>query len=321
MVIEYYEEKIKKYEEQVRGPFIGYISPRGQIIDYSILLGVPGHDNWRNPVTPLFLQFISFVVLGDSLELFKTGASKSEIYKRIYEKNKYDGFNDSVLRGPTTFGVNDYDYDSFIDLLNDAIKTIRRPKSSRSEWDWLKYDLMDFFEKCYSKKDFFYSFGRVIKVHREETVFDMYKKYLEDDSAHEKRGFYDNYCVITLMSYFKDILVQYLGYASIERALPKYDLNIVNNLYRFSNGYTLSQTPRILTSCTNPNEQFYNWSLMDWEIQRIPRMIWNEKEQRFIQENPIRDYYQTEREAILSREIEAIRRVVPKQYRKEYFRK
>lgn len=320
MSIDYFEEQIKKKETHIRGPFIGYINPHGQVIDYSILLGVPGHDNWRNPVTPYFLNFVSYVVLGDSLEFFKTNANKGGIYKEIYEDNKYDGFDDFVLRGPTTFCMNLLNYDSFINDLNDTIKNVKKFRHC-NEWDCLKYDLMNFFEKCYSKKDFFYSFGRVIKIHNRETVFEIYKNFLKNWDDREKESFYYNYRVVTLMSYFKDIVVQYLGYDSIERALPNYDLNIINNLYRESGGYTFSPKSIILTSCANPNERFYNWLLMGWDIQRIPRMIWNEQEKRFVEENPIISYHQTEKEIFLGQEIELIKRNVPEQYRKEFLRK
>ena len=334
MTIDFCEEKT---ESSYRGPFLGYINPRGQIIDYSILIGEPGHDNWRNPVTPYFLTFISYVVLGDKVERYKNKASKyknknmeevAKMYEEDYEKNKYEGFDDSVLRGPTECRTNKYYYDAFIKLLNEAAKNIHnqrldiaKSRISNNEWNLLKYDLMNFFEKCYSKKDFFYSFGRIVKVHCFETYCEMYKEFLVDCDYYEKWDYYENYCVITLMSYFKDILVQYLGYDSIERALPVDDLNIFNNLFYVSHGYTEAPYKVIFTSCTNPNERFYNWLLMDWIVQRVPKMIWNEGEQRFVQESALMDYYQTEKEIILGKEIQSIRRKVPKQYREEYFRK
>ena len=331
MTIDFCEEKT---ERSYKGPFLGYINPRGQIIDYSILIGERGHDNWRNPITPLFLTFISYVVLGDRIEHYKDEASTfksnevKRIYEEIYEKNKYDGFDDSVLRGPTDYGANEYYYDDFIELLNKNIKKVNTSRFntakfglSTDEWELLKNDLMNFFEKCYSKRDFFYSFGRVVKVHNFKTYCEIYKKFLEDCDHHEKWDYYENYCVITLMSHFKDILVQYLGYDSIERALPVDDLNIYNNLFDVSNGYTEAPYKVIFTSCTNPNERFYNWLLMDWIIQRVPRMLWNDAEQRFVQESPLTDYYQTEKERILEMEIKSIRKRVPKNSRTEFFKK
>ena len=327
MIIDYCEgeEEIKRREQLTRGPFLGYINPQGQIIDYSVLRGEPGHDNWRNPVTPYYLSFVSYLVLGDNLESYKEKAKTNPVFRKMYEKNKYDGFNNSVLRGPGDYGFNNLDYPSFIEYLNDNIKKVSNLRFSKDEWSRLKYDLMSFFEKCYSKKDFFYSFGRVIKVQSFKNVTKiMYRKYLQRngyDNYDDEREFYREYCIVTLMSYFKDILVQYLGYDSIERAIPEYDINIENNIYWNSQGYTFSPIPSIFTSCSNINERFYNWLLMDWTVLRVPRMIWNEKEQKFVQESSIIDYYQTEKEIILGKEIESIKREVPKQHRREYFRK
>lgn len=318
MSIEYYEKPIAECEKNYNGPFIGYISPRGHLIDFSILIGERGHDNWRNPITPIFLRFVSYVVMGDSLEEYRN--SDNPLSKSIYEDNKYEGFDDFVSRGLTTFNCNETDYDTFIESLHRRTSNIKKPKPYRSEYGYLDYDLMDFFEKCYSKKDFFSSLGMVIKVHNESTVFKMYKNLLKNRDYHDKERFYHDYKIITLMSYFKDIMVQYLGYDSIERSLPISDLNIRNNLYDFSNGYEFSQNSSILTSCNNPNERFYNWLLMDWNVQVLPRMLWDDSDKRFIQ-SPITAYHQTDEEEMLGEEIALIKKKVPKQDRKEFFRK
>ena len=337
MTIDYQEEEILRREDNVwrKKPFIGYISPKGDIINFSTLIGEPGHGNWRNPITPYFLKYISFLVIGENYEKYKN--DKNEVFRQMYENNKYEGFDDIVRRGLNYFEFCNYDdYNSFLERLNE---TIKKQEKSRQDWAklcsetsfsyrnddscWtdLEYDLMHFFEKCYSSRDFFHSFGRVIKVHNQTTVLEKYQGHYED-TYRGKEDFYYNYCVVNLMSYFKDIMIQYLGYDSIERAWPNYDLNILNNLYRASNGYTFAPNPKtILTSCPNPNERFYNWAINDWVIKRVPRMYWNEQEKRFIQENPSMICYQTEKEEILANEIESIRRQVPKQYRKKYFRK
>ena len=320
MSIEYYEKQIVECEKKYQGPFIGYISPRGHLIDFSILLGKRGHDNWRNPITPVFLRYISYVIMGESLEKYKNSNNNS--YKLIYENNKYDGFDDFVIRGLSSFNYNIFDYDTFINMLHNISNEIKKIHSSRNEYDYLEYDMMNFFEKCYSKRDFFYSLGRVIKVHNESTVFAIYKNYFESNNMnyYEEKRFYHDYVIMTLMSYFKDIMVQYLRYDSIERALPLDDLHIINNLYDFSNGYTLSQNPSILTSCDNPNERFYNWLLMDWNIQVLPKMLWDESNKKFIQ-SEINAYHQTDKEKMLSEEIALIKKKVPKQDRNNFFRK
>lgn len=336
MILEYKEEEIIKKERQkghrnYNKPLLGYINPYGEIIDYSLLIGEYGHDNWRNPVTPIFLSYISFVIKGSPIK--KLENLKWDKNKKLFYNNKYDGFEDVVKRGLEFLHYINFDsYDDFLTILEKRVQQEKKEATffaknydsyygsyySKDPWDQLRNDLTLFFEKCYSDKNFFYSFNRIVQV---ENIYDICKKYnltILDD----KNEFYYDYCIMQLMSYFKDICVQYLGYDSIERAIPENKLTLFNNLYHSSNGYIFSPKPKtICTSCQNPNERFYNWKIMDWNIQKIPRYFWNDKEKRFILEDPIMIYHQTEKEIILGKEIESIKKQVPKEYRKEYFRK
>lgn len=101
-----------------------------------------------------------------------------------------------------------------------------------------------------------------------------------------------------------------------------FDLTIMNNLNIIFCGYRFSSDPKtILIFCPNSNKSFYNWMLNNWKIKRVPRMYSNEEEKRFVEESPTMALYKREKEDILGKEIESIKREVPKQYRKEYFRK
>jgi len=322
MIVKYYDKEIRKIEHWVHGPFLGYISPSGKLIDYTYLIGERGHGNWRNPVTPLFVTYMSYVSKGDNIEKYKN--SNEEWDKFLYEKNKYPGFSDSVLRGPTYAGYNDWDYETFITNLNNRISKTKQYAYNMDEWDCLKLDLMLFFEKCYSKKDFFYSYGNVVKVPCFELFLETHGKELKQigcTSYSEQEKEYNGYVIATLMhSAFKDVLVQYLGYDSIERAIPESDpFYLSKNIYDASYGFIESNYPAILTSCSNPNERFYNWKLMNWEIKQIDRMLWNEKENRFVK-SPIRSFHQSDKEIVLGKEIEAIKNEVPLQKRKAYFK-
>ena len=48
-------------------PFIGYLSPQGDLIDFNYPFGETGHDGWQNIVTNAFLTYISFYIKGDVL--------------------------------------------------------------------------------------------------------------------------------------------------------------------------------------------------------------------------------------------------------------
>ena len=141
------------------------------------------------------------------------------------------------------------------------------------------------------------------------------------NNSREKEEFYYSYLIVHLMSYFKDICVQYLGYDSIERAWRIYDVNLFNNIHDASNGYAFSNNPRIIvTSEKNVNERFYNWLLMDWTIQQIPKKVWDDKNKKFIDEDYIFNYINRDKEEIYGKEIESIKRLVKKEDRYKYFR-
>ena len=321
MTVDYFEKSINHIEKMNDGPFIGFISPRGHLLDYSMLLGKRGHDNWRNPATNLFLSFISFVSFGDNLYYEKENYDNFDFCKRIYDNNKYIGefkTDDVVLRGLNTYGYNVDDYDSFLISLEDTFSTLEHANHYRDEWDYLKYDLMDFFKKCYSKNDFFYSFGRVLKVHCNEGVRELNKNYLSENPDDEERFIYEQN-ILNLYSVFKDILVLYLGYDSIERGFSLGDSSFCNNLHDASNGYVFSSDPYILTSSLTPVEKYYNWLLMDWKIKRTSHMVWDSSLRKYVTSN-ISSFHTFDKEEELMDDINYIRENVPKEYRKEYFK-
>ena len=316
MTLNYYGDEMEMKEIiHDNRPFLGYISPSGDLLDFSYLIGEPGHGNWRNPVTPLFTRYISYVNLGDNIVKYKD--SEFSWDRDIYEKNKYEGFSDSVLRGSVDcFGpitINKSSYEDFLKMLEQEIQEMKEAGyRCMDEWTSLKLDLMLFFEKCYSKRDFFYSFGNVIKVPCYDSFLEMKGKDLKwlgftENSGEIKK--YREYVIATLMhSVFKEILVQYLGYDSIERAIPNdspYYLS--KNLYHPSYGFDYSKYPLILTSCSNPNERFYNWISNGWEIKQLDRMLWSEEEQRFVI-SPTRIFHQSDKEIALGNELETLKR-------------
>lgn len=324
MSVQYYEPIMDKIEKEEYKSFVGYINPREQLIDYSTLIGYQSHCTNRNPASHMYLRFISFLVKGYSPDKLKYFWDEEQI---LYKDNKTEGYDYVVKRGYDYFHRhNVYSYESFLSELNTCYNERQeiikeQINSQESFWKMHVYenlinDIISFFKQAYSNGDFFKAIGRILQVQCFDNFEKIHKKEMdEQDRLHEKypymgngRDFYEDYVIFELMSYFKDIMVQYLGYDSIERRI-KLNPN-KDNIFKV-----------ITTSCTNPNERFYNWLLMDWNIHRIPKMYWNEEEKRFIKENSISNYYQTEKEDVLGKEIGAIKREVPKQYRKEFFRR
>lgn len=324
MTVQYYESEMNEIEQKKYIPFVGYINPRGQLIDYTTLIGEQTHYSTKNPASMMFLQFISYVMQGFRPEDLKFFWDEDG---HIYINNKTEGFANVIKRGFDYFcHYNTCSYDAFLQEVNKYYQ-IRRDiirehiqSPYHTFWDMhvyenLQNDLMKFFLNAYKNKNFFESIGITPQVECYDDYIENHEKEIQEArklhswlSNHSDRDFYNEYQITQLMSYFKDIMVMYMGYDSIERRL-KLDSN------------KSAEFKAITTSCTNPNERFYNWLLMDWNIQRIPMMLWNEEEKRYIQENPLTSYYQTEKEEILGMEIDSIKKLVPKQYRKEYFRK
>lgn len=331
MTIEYLEDKIIKKEKWNNGPLIGYINPNGKIIDFSVLIGEYGHDNWRNPVTPIFLQYISYIIRDKKVEDLKKFTNYD-----WYELNKYVGIEDVVKRGYDSYDLNNDSYDSFLERLHEdftkkdsyikkLVNKYNCPLDKIPKNDILQRDILKLYIKLYSKKDFFDSLGRKIYVDNNNSVCEKYKGlFIAENfskSSQEQEFYYNNYLIVELMQYFKDILVLYLGYDSIERAWPIGDLNIVNNVHWRSNGYAFMPNPRIITtSAQNINERFYNWLLMDWEIQKVPRKVWNEDKKKFEDEPYVFEYVYKAKEEILGKEIDSIKRLVPREERYKYFR-
>lgn len=327
MPVKYFEDEIKKHEHYYDGPFIGYINPQGMLINYSNLLGPKGHDNWRNPATLTFLSHISYVLKGSNIDRYKD--SDIEYFKKLYENHKYKGsidIKDSVIRGfcPTAIFGNHHNHSSYDDFIAGLEKEVERNNQRTTfhdEYDILKHDLIDFFGKCYSNKDFFYSLGRVISVPSEEEIRTVFDKELEWRDQKEQLEFIRDYYTYNLMNSFKDILVSYLGYDSIERAkeMPIEDMIFFDYIHAQSNGYEFLEHPSIITSCNNPYERFYNYILMDWKIQIVPRMIWDIIEKKF-RESTISRLHLSDNEERIKEELEYIKSKKPLKDRYPYLK-
>lgn len=319
MTLDYFEPEMDEIEKRKYIPFVGYINPRGQLIDYTTLIGYQTHYSTKNPASMLFLQFVSYIIKDFSPNELKFFWDEDF---HIYKNNKTEGYDYVVKRGYNYY--NNYNVCSYEEFLKEIDKYYNNREnvirdqinSAYSFWDMpvyenLQNDLMEFFKKAYTNKDFFKSIGMTFVVDSFDNYIEKQKgeiaKKMENTwfSNYKERNFYNDYQIKQLMSYFKDIMVQYLGYDSIERRLK-----IGTKSFKV-----------ITTSSNNINERFYNWLLMDWNIYKVPKMIWNEKENKFVKERQILSLYQTEKEEILGKEIESIKKEIPKQYRKKYFRK
>lgn len=260
--------------------FIGYITPEGETLNYCLPFGGGGHN--RNNITDTFLKYF---------------------YYDFTEKRRINGEHLQGEEYKSAF--REYCINELMKDIPKTTKTINNFSQVKACFtkELLKSRIQYFFLNCYQNEDFFKSFGQSIMLMDYNQFKKIYKDKIlieleEDIDAIERymRTQYNTYWHNVILSSFKDVMVQYLGYDSVERVMPR----------------------TITTSHINVNERFYNYKLMDFSVFQVPRMMWYE-ESKIYRPAPIE--YQTEKEEILGKEIESIKKLVKIEERYQYFRK
>ena len=159
-------------------------------------------------------------------------------------------------------------------------------------------DIYKFLINCYSADTFFDGVGNIEEcMCRQEFYMTEYKnKDLYDIDDWDFNIEYEMYKDTILMNVFKNVMVQYLGYHSVER------------------------TPRTITTSTfNIYETFYNYLLNDFTIFQIPKMIFDSYEKKYIMQR-YNEFYLPDSELRLKDEIESIKKLVKVEERAKYYR-
>ncbi len=195
----------------------------------------------------------------------------------------------------------------------------------------MAYDILKTFKLAYQNESFFETIGQKIRITSfPEWIVKQYhydwnedRQLIDDEYLdYNSTKCYKESAKRELMTFFKDFVVRYLGYDAIERISPDIKkVDIDESVGRTAEEY-IAKTPRIITtSSTTPNERFYNYLLMDWVIQRVPKYICNNVNHIFQEESTLKDFYKNEKEEILAEEIASVKRLVPLNQRPNYFRK
>ncbi len=158
----------------------------------------------------------------------------------------------------------------------------------------LKKNLLTFFNNCYKNKYFTKGFGKDVNLLDKESYNILYLKNQSNERTLDI--YYDDYKYRQMLYYLNDIYVQYLGYHRVER-LPK----------------------TITTSEFKIYETFYNYFLNDFNVVRIPKMIYSDDEKMY-KEYRLNEFLVPESELILKDEIESIKKMVPLNERYKYYR-
>ncbi len=172
--------------------------------------------------------------------------------------------------------------------------------------DYLKLKLYEYFLQAYkSENTKIRENGKDVVELFETTGYWPDVEYYKDDNSYswklpERLMFADE-----VMEILKSVLVQSCSIDTLELAPSKYEKKLKKT---------------ILTSKFNPYETFYNFYLMDYNIQTVPQKIYNPKTQKF-EEYTQNKFLIPDSEIRYKDEIDSIRRIVPLKDRHKYFRK
>ena len=308
MTIDFEKDKIENREKETKKAYVGYFSANGELIDYNVSLNNNHHDNSNNSLSLTFLAWVSFILKGTDV---------NKLDKDLIKCNIYHGLNEIVKMGyDEDFDINYYDIDTFLDILYKEINYLKEIYKYKkpSGYAEFEYKLMLFFEKAYKNRTFFETIGTKISIENPDIVRKQLKNKYKDLDYWDLNDKYQESVKKQLLSYLKDICIEFLGYDSIERFNKNGKPIIIDD------NYNILDNPRVITSSyNNINDRFYNYLLMDWTINKANRYKYNENTNMYEIDNSF-NYFTSSKEEELKNEIESIKKYVKREDRYKYFR-
>lgn len=318
--IPYPSRDILHQESITRQPYVGFVCPNGTLIDFDNPIGKNMHDATGNPLSNIFLKYISYVN--------GTEAHEQDFLKKynpeIVTMKQVDGYDELIFRG--WFGGHD-GFQNFNHILSNLEYDINRLKRIANHMIFspsqigefaFQFALLNFFKDAYQDKDFFRTIGRVIRIPNKEYI----KASLREKHNPEWLNDYEEKLINAevekyLMSYFKDICVMYLGHDSVETFQPNGE-QVIRMRYNGDPDDCIV-VPRIITSARpDIHETYFNCLIMDWIVHRIPRFT-KDNWGIYTQQSEMWDYYETSREREFKEEIVKIKKMVSLKDRPNYF--
>ena len=325
MAIDFKLDEIKDNELRQGTPFVGYFNPHGELINYNGEYGGDTHYSWNNPVSKAYLKYISYIITGET----KDGSFAKYLKKynpKQYREMATDHYNELIYRGFDSYFSGHYDSfsDFYKSLELDYNKVDDRIKENiEYKYDKFKLDLLKFFLNAYRYMDFVKSTGKITRVDREDNISEKVREeYKLSNDDHFNIDRLTKIAVYKeILSGFKDICVQYLGYDTIERftsdgskiVIPSNDEEYDEFFYK---------TPRVITSSSNDiYDRFYNYILMDWDICKVPRYKYNEQTGIYEVDNDPLYIHKEEKDEEIKEEIQSIKKLVPPNERNRFFKR
>ena len=321
---EFIFDQIKAQELASGTLFLGYFSPNGILYDFNTDLGIENHYSITNPVPLTYLKYISFIIsdLTKDSEYAKfLSESNPEKFKELIDES----VNELVFRGYDSYYTGTVQsFDKFYTSLNDELNTCEEKIKSGngSKFDRFKLDLLRFFSNAYRDGSFIKSTGLTIRM----DDLSLIKKELLENT--ELDGFDSNdinelierRVSKEMLTFFKDLCIRYLGYDSIERYNKEGEkIKIPGNPALYDDHFFAS--PRVITtSHVDIYERYYNYILMDWYIQKVPKYVFNENTGLFELDNGLNPFIEQKEEG-LKEELKILKKNYAPKDRIQFIRK
>lgn len=259
--------------------FVGFLNPYGIPIKFRDNFGYTGHGEAPS-VQERFRVYYILKIRNSKWISPLEEYMMSDKYQR-FEKERYSSF-----------------FKNLNSSLKKELKHSKKQYSSSFAKEQIEVDIYDFLLNCYSADTFFEGVGNIETCMCEREFWNQkYKnKNLYDIGDWDFEIEYKIYKDRILADVFKNVMIQYLGYHSVERV------------------------PRtITTSSFNIYETFYNYLLNDFTIFQISKMNFDFKQKKYVQQNP-NEFFLSDSELRLRDEIQSIKKLVPINERAKYYR-
>lgn len=324
MTIDFEQDEIKKKELKNSIPYVGYFSPSGKLIDYNTELGGQTHDSWSNPVSLMYLKYVNFIITHETLDGNYAKYLKEHNPEKLKEMITC-GLDELVYRGHSSYyaGVHNSFNDFYNEILNDIEKYEDIIKNDRSdEYDRFILNLLRYFKNAYKTGDYIKTTHKITRVDNQKDIEKRIKDeyMLEDEDKYICDRLVERAVNKELLSCFKDICVQFIGYDSIERYGPNGKKIIIPEKEEEYDKFFYS-TPRVITTSNSDiYNRFYNYLIMDWDIYKVPRFIYDEDKKEFVESINELNTYRQDRDEETKEEIQSIKKLVPPNERKKFFK-
>ena len=279
MTIDFYGKTVHDYEVENARPYIGYISPKGYLVDYNSERGGK-HRTIGNIVSWTFLMWIK------------------------ESKNFED------LR------LGDVKINASFDRKTGIITNADLPSVEETDLELLKLqrDVLEFLRVTEKDPEIIKKIRARIDV---DLIPEDVKKYgrlgREDENMFEVGRVFGYANTTNLLTLLKDICIEYLRYDSIEKISPNGEYLVYPVVCDPGDPFAYMDRPRTIdTSNKDIYVRFFNYLLMGYKNTKMPRYVLNSETGLYELEPEGMYSIQSGKDIEYQKELEAVLRLIPK---------